>query len=59
MTDYVEGWPEATRQLIQWIKEGKIKYRESIIDGIENATEGLKGLLSGDNFGKQLVRVAE
>jgi hypothetical protein len=59
VTDYIDGWLEATRQLIHWIKEGKIKYRESIIEGIENAPDGLRGLLRGQNFGKQLVRVAE
>jgi NADPH-dependent curcumin reductase len=59
VSDYMDGWPEATAQLVQWIKEGKIKYRESIIDGIENAIDGFRGLLRGENFGKQLVRVAE
>lgn len=59
VSDYFNEWLEATKQLVQWIKEGKIKYRESIIDGIENAPDGLKGLLRGENFGKQLVHIAE
>lgn len=59
VTDFFDEWPEATKQLIKWIKEGKIKYRESIIEGIEKAPDGLRGLLRGENFGKQLVRVAE
>jgi hypothetical protein len=36
---------------------GKLKYRESIVEGIENAPKGLIGLLKGDNFGKQLVKL--
>jgi len=59
VTDFFDGWMEATEQLIQWIKEGRIKYRESIIEGIENAPAGLLGLLRGDNFGKQLVHIAD
>ena len=37
---------------------GKLKYRESIVDGIDNAPKGLIALLRGENFGKQLVRLA-
>jgi len=59
VSDYFDQWPDAMRDLIQWIKEGKIKYLESIIDGIESAPEGLRDLLRGKNFGKQLVRVSE
>jgi NADPH-dependent curcumin reductase len=59
VSEYVEQWPEAMRDLTQWIKEGKIKYRESIIQGIESAPEGLRDLLRGQNFGKQLVRISE
>jgi len=43
----------------QWIKEGRIKYREDIVDGLENAPQTFMGLLKGKNFGKQLIRVAE
>ena len=37
---------------------GKIKYREDVVDGIENAPQAFMGLLQGKNFGKLLVRVA-
>ena len=50
---------EAPRQLGQWIKDGLLKYRESIGEGLENAPELFRGLLKGKNFGKQLVKVAE
>jgi NADPH-dependent curcumin reductase len=41
-----------------WLKEGKIKYREDVVDGLDKAPAALIGLLKGENFGKMLVRVA-
>jgi NADPH-dependent curcumin reductase CurA len=41
------------------VKAGKIKYREDIVKGIENAPEAFMGLLKGKNFGKLLVQVSE
>ena len=55
----VQGWKEATEELSQWISEGKIKYEETITEGFENAPQGLRDVLSGKNFGKQLIKVAE
>ena len=42
-----------------WLKDGRIKYQETILDGFERAPEGLIGLFSGLNSGKMLIRVAE
>jgi NADPH-dependent curcumin reductase CurA len=42
-----------------WLREGRVKYREEVIAGLENAPRGLIGLLQGENFGKLIVRVAE
>jgi NADPH-dependent curcumin reductase CurA len=42
-----------------WLREGRVKYREEVITGLENAPRGLIGLLQGENFGKLIVRVAE
>jgi NADPH-dependent curcumin reductase CurA len=42
----------------RWIREGRIRYREDIRDGLENAPAAFLGLLQGENFGKLLVRVA-
>jgi len=42
-----------------WLREGRARYREELIDGLESAPRGLMGLLQGDNFGKLVVRVAE
>jgi NADPH-dependent curcumin reductase CurA len=41
------------------VKEGRIKYREDVAVGLENAPATFMGLLKGKNFGKQLVRIAE
>ncbi len=41
-----------------WLREGRVKYREDITEGIENAPRELIGLLRGDNFGKKLIRVS-
>ena len=42
-----------------WLREGRVRYREQLIDGLENAPRGLIGLLQGENFGKVVVRVAD
>jgi NADPH-dependent curcumin reductase CurA len=42
-----------------WVREGSLKYREDVIAGLENAPDGLIGLLSGRNFGKLVVRVGD
>lgn len=59
VTEWRERWLEATRQLGQWIGEGRLKYRESVGEGLENAPEYFRGMLKGRNFGKQLVKVAD
>jgi len=59
VSEWIERWPEATRQLGQWVREGRVKYRESVGDGLEHAPEYFRGLLRGRNFGKQLVKVAD
>jgi NADPH-dependent curcumin reductase CurA len=42
----------------RWLREGRMKYREELIEGLENAPRGLIGMLQGENFGKLIVRVA-
>ena len=42
-----------------WLKDGRIKYQETILDGFERAPEGLIGLFEGRNAGKMLIRVAD
>jgi NADPH-dependent curcumin reductase CurA len=43
--------------MAQWIREGRIRYKEDISDGLENAPRALIGLLRGENFGKKIIRV--
>jgi hypothetical protein len=56
--DWLERYAEANAALLDLVLAGKLKYRESILQGIESAPRGLIGLLKGENFGKQLVRLA-
>ncbi len=58
VSDYNSQRPEFLREVSQWIREGRIKYREDIVDGLENAPKAFQGLLKGTNFGKLLVRVS-
>jgi NADPH-dependent curcumin reductase CurA len=57
ISDHFEVWPEALTQLAQWVKEGKIKYRETITQGLENAPAAFIGLFRGENFGKQIIKI--
>jgi NADPH-dependent curcumin reductase CurA len=56
--DFAAQAREFGTQVGQWLREGKIKYREDVVDGLENAPRAFMGLLKGKNFGKLLVRVA-
>jgi NADPH-dependent curcumin reductase CurA len=58
VSDFFPRHNEFTGEVVDWVKSGRLKYREDIIDGLENAPRGLIGLLRGENFGKRLVRVA-
>jgi len=49
---------EALKQLSSWVLEGKIKYKEDVVEGIESAPEAFIGLLEGKNFGKMLIKTA-
>ncbi len=56
--DWKDRYGEALQGLSGYLAEGKLKYRESIVEGIDNAPKGLIALLKGENFGKQLVKLA-
>jgi NADPH-dependent curcumin reductase CurA len=58
VSDRMELWAKALPELIGWVASGKIKYRESVAQGLENAPKAFIGLLKGENFGKQLVKLA-
>ncbi len=55
--DFFHRWPEALPHMAKWIEEGKLKYREDWVDGLENAPAAFLKLFQGENFGKLLVKV--
>jgi len=57
VSDYGNMTPQFLADMGKWTKEGKMKWRETILDGIAKAPEAFIGLFKGDNFGKALVRV--
>jgi len=57
--DYASRFPEARAALVGWLREGKLKYRTDIVEGLENAPAALSKLYDGTNKGKLMVRVSE
>ncbi|RWB10118.1 MAG: NADP-dependent oxidoreductase [Mesorhizobium sp.] len=57
--EFVDQRPAFYREMAEWIASGRVRYREDIVDGIENAPQAFLGLLEGRNFGKLIVRIAE
>lgn len=57
VSEHMEVWPEALKELGTLVATGKLKARESIAQGIETAPQAFLGLLKGKNFGKQLVKL--
>ena len=58
ITEYAARFGEGVMNLAQWLVAGKLKYAETIAEGFENTPQAFLGLFSGDNLGKQLVKVA-
>ena len=56
---FADRHDEARAQLAQWLADGTLKYREDVVDGLENAPAAFIGMLQGKNFGKLVVKVAE
>ncbi len=57
VSEHMNVWPEALAELSQLVASGKMKYRESVAQGLESAPAAFIGLLAGKNFGKQLVKL--
>jgi NADPH-dependent curcumin reductase len=55
--DFAARYRDGLAQLTEWVRQGKLKYREHFVDGLERAPAALIGLLQGKNFGKMVVRV--
>ena len=58
VTDHPETCEEYVIKAIQWVADGKLKYRETIAEGVENAPQAFIDLLKGGNTGKQIVQLA-
>ncbi|TCP10032.1 NADP-dependent oxidoreductase [Caldimonas thermodepolymerans] len=57
ISEHMEVWPEALQELGELVAAGRLKYRESVAQGLENAPQAFLGMLKGRNFGKQLVKL--
>jgi NADPH-dependent curcumin reductase CurA len=57
ISDHFDRFGEFYAQAQEWISEGRLRYRETVIEGIENAPRAFLGLLRGENIGKMLVKV--
>ncbi len=58
VADFAARLDDFLRDVSGWLRAGKVKYREDVVEGLENAPRALIGLLRGENFGKLIVRVA-
>ncbi|OJY63800.1 MULTISPECIES: NADP-dependent oxidoreductase [unclassified Rhizobium] len=56
--EFADQRPDFYREAEKWIADGRLRYKEDIVDGLENAPEAFLGLLEGRNFGKLIIRVA-
>ena len=57
--DHHHRIPDFARDVSRWLREGRIVYREDVVDGIDNAVTAFLGLLRGENFGKLVVKVSD
>jgi NADPH-dependent curcumin reductase CurA len=57
ISDHGDRFGEFARQATEWVQDGRLQYRETIVEGIENAPSAFLGLLRGQNIGKMLVAV--
>ena len=58
VTDFAAKQADFLREASEWVRTGRLKYREDVVEGLENAPAAFLGLLQGKNFGKLLVKVA-
>ncbi len=57
ISDHFDRFGEFAREAAEWVRDGRLRYRETIVEGIENAPRAFLGLLQGENIGKMLVKV--
>ena len=59
VNQFENGYEEARQRIARWIRDGRIKYKEDVVQGLENAPRAFIGLMQWGNFGKLLVKVSE
>jgi NADPH-dependent curcumin reductase CurA len=57
ISDHYAGFPEFLERAREWVRDGRLRYRETVVEGIENAPKAFLGLFRGENIGKMLVKV--
>jgi NADPH-dependent curcumin reductase CurA len=57
VVDHFDRYPAFLAEVGPWLRDGKVRYRETVVEGIENAPDALLGLLTGENIGKMLVKI--
>jgi hypothetical protein len=57
VSEHMQDWPQALQELGAGVAGGRIRYRETVAQGLENAPQAFLGMLKGRNFGKQLVKL--
>ena len=57
VTEWMHEWDKATEILSKYVENNKIKYKETITEGFENAPQALRDVLTGKNFGKQIIKI--
>ena len=57
ITDHFDRFGEFVREATEWVRDGRLRYRETVVDGIENAPKAFLGLFRGENIGKMLIKV--
>lgn len=59
VSDFAARWGEALGKMAEWLQQGKLRYKEDVVRGLENAPAALQAVLEGKNFGKQIVQLAD
>jgi NADPH-dependent curcumin reductase CurA len=57
INDHWDRFPEFLERATEWVRDGRLRYRETVVEGIDNAPRAFLGLLRGENIGKMLVKV--
>jgi NADPH-dependent curcumin reductase CurA len=56
--DHTDRFGDAIAQLTLWLRAGRLRYREDVLEGIDAAPDAIAGLYRGENLGRRLIRIA-